>query len=100
MDVLASPLRYIYIYVDFRTPYSWTCDWEYKDEEVGLECSCGFAVSPLYYSRVLQVAVVAASVVWSTSGMGYQCVCFCEDLGSLEAENGASSLFGTRSDLL
>lgn len=35
-----------------------------------MECSCGFAVSPLYYSRVPQVAVVATAVVWSTSGMG------------------------------
>ena len=59
-----------------------------------MECSCGFAVSPLYYSRVPQVAVVAAAVVLSTSGMGCQCVCFGEDLGSLEAGNGASCLSG------
>lgn len=69
MDVLASPLSHIYVYVDFRTSYSWACVWEYKDEEGGMECSCGFAVSPLFYSRVLQVAVGAAAVVRSKSGM-------------------------------
>ena len=32
--------------------------------------------------------------------MGCKCLCFSKDLGSLDAANGASCLFGTRSDLL
>ena len=32
--------------------------------------------------------------------MGCKCLCISKDLGSLDAANGASGLFGARSDLL
>lgn len=93
---LANPLNvYLIIINDFRTSYSWTCVQECQVEACGMECHGGFVVPTFHHAFVSEMAHCVASVVWGKSGMGCERVCVGEDLGSVDAPNGASGLSGS-----
>ncbi len=53
-------------------------------------------ITPVFRKwRIALLRMFGAKVEWDANVL-----CFCKDLGSMDAANGASCLFGARSDML